>query len=387
VSDQLAVALIGLACSGSLGLVGWGLTRLVGNRSVRSGLVSVVVVSILAVVAGVVGTSQAMFLSRHDFGVVVIVSAVAGAVGLAVAFLLGRGLVADVDLLRRAALLPADTDAGAPARLPRTRELREVADELSATGRRLADARERQRLLEASRRELVAWVSHDLRTPLAGLRAMAEALEDGVAQDPARYHRQIRREVDRLSHLVDDLFELSRIQAGALVLTLETVDLEHLVADVVSGTRPLADAGGVRLGATVAPVSLRGDTAGLGRVLANLVVNAIRHTPADGVVEVVATESRGDVVVSVSDRCGGLTADERERVFDTGWRGTVARTPDPDGGAGLGLAIARGIVEAHHGTIRVLAGDGGCRFEVRLPRPEDRPGPAAVSAGPRPPAG
>jgi signal transduction histidine kinase len=196
VSDQLAVALIGLACSGSLGLVGWGLTRLVGDRSVRSGLVSVVVVSILAVVAGVVGTSQAMFLSRHDFGVVVIVSAVAGAVGLAVAFLLGRGLVADVHLLRRAARLPAGEDAGAPAR-PRTRELREVADELSATGRRLADARERQRLLEASRRELVAWVSHDLRTPLAGLRAMAEALEDGVARDPVRYHRQIRREVDR----------------------------------------------------------------------------------------------------------------------------------------------------------------------------------------------
>src|SRR6185295_13213785 len=108
-------------------------------------------------------------------------------------------------------------------RRPRTRELAEVSEELVRTGRRLTEAAARQRRLEASRRELIAWVSHDLRTPLAGLRAMVEALEDDVVDDPARYHRQIRREVDRLSRMVDDLFELSRIQSGALTLTLERV--------------------------------------------------------------------------------------------------------------------------------------------------------------------
>jgi signal transduction histidine kinase len=398
-SDQAAVALIALGCSGSLGVVGLVLARVLGERSVRTALLSVGLVSILAVLAGVVGTSQAMFLSRHDFGVVVIVSAVAGAVGIAVALLLAQGLLRDVELLRAAASRLSGEDGGGsrtpgspprrtgrqharPPRL-RTRELRQVDDELTRTGRLLAEAGERQRLLELSRRELVAWVSHDLRTPLAGLRAMAEALEDGMAEDPDRYHRQMRREVDRLSHLVDDLFELSRIQAGALVLTMETVDVGHLVADVVSGTRPLADAGGVRLGATVAPISLRADAAGLGRVLGNLVVNAIRHTPADGAVEVVAAESQGDVVLSVSDRCGGLPPADRERVFDAGWRGTTARTPGPDGGAGLGLAIARGIVEAHHGTICVLDGDGGCRFEVRLPHPH-RPALSRGSTSPAP---
>jgi signal transduction histidine kinase len=379
VSDTVAIALIGLGCSGSLGALGFVVVRLVGSRSVRGALFSVVGVSILAVVAGVVGTSQAMFLSRHDFGVVVIVSLVAALVGLAVAFLLARGLLRDVDVVRRSARrLEPDGH-----RLPRTRELAEVSEELARTGRRLTEAAERQRRLEASRRELIAWVSHDLRTPLAGLRAMAEALEDDVVDDPARYHRQIRREVDRLSRLVDDLFELSRIQAGALVLTLESVDLGHLVDDVLSGARPLADAGGVRLGANVQPVVLSADPAGLGRVLGNQVVNAIRHTPADGAVEVVAAAAGDGVLVSVSDRCGGIPPHDRDRVFDAGWRGTEARTPEPDGGAGLGLAIARGIVEAHAGTIRVVDGENGCRFEVRLPAV---PGPAAEPGAPLRPA-
>jgi signal transduction histidine kinase len=398
VSDQVAIALIGLGCSGALGAVGLALVRALGDRSVRGALLSVAVVSILAVLAGVVGTSQAMFLSRHDFGVVAIVSGVAGFVGLLVALLLARGLVRDVEQLRRAARDISATGVATGVRTgvshaathrrpprPRTRELAEVLEELTRSGERLAAARDREHVLESSRRELIAWVSHDLRTPLAGLRAMAEALEDGVADDPQRYHRQIRREVARLSRMVDDLFELSRIQAGALVLSLEAVDLHDLISDVVSGTRPLADAGGVRLAADAAPITLDADAAGLGRVLANLVVNAIRHTPSDGAVEIVAAESHGEVVVSVSDRCGGLPAGDRERVFEPGWRGSEARTPEPDGGAGLGLAIARGIVEAHRGTILVRDGDGGCCFEVRLPRtPPATPPRGAVVRSPSP---
>jgi len=230
--------------------------------------------------------------------------------------------------------------------------------------------RDRRAEAERARSELIAGVSHDLRTPLAGLRAMAEALEDGVATDPARYHRQIRREVDRLSGMVDDLFELSRIQSGALTLSLDRVDVRDLVTEVVSGSQAMAEAGGVRLGAQVSPASVHADASGLGRVLSNLVVNAIRHTPSDGAVEVVAAEDGADVVLTVTDRCGGLAEDDLERVFEPGWRGTAARTPAPHGGAGLGLSIARGIVEAHRGRIQVTNTTGGCRFEVRLPRLE-----------------
>ncbi len=168
--------------------------------------------------------------------------------------------------------------------------------------------------------------------------------------------------------MVDDLFELSRIQAGALRVTSEAVEVRELVDDVVAGSLPMAEAGGVRLGVDAEPAQVRGDAAELARVLANLVVNAIRHTPSDGTVQVTGGSDGTEVVLAVSDGCGGLAEHDLERVFDAGWRGTPARTPGPDGGAGLGLAIARGIVEAHAGRIAVTNTPAGCRFEVRLPR-------------------
>ena len=160
------------------------------------------------------------------------------------------------------------------------------------------------------------------------------------------------------------------------------MDVRELVDDVVEGSRPMAEAGGVRLGTRFAPdlqgttAQVRGDAAELGRVLSNLIVNAIRHTPSDGAVEVGGRAEGATCVLEVSDACGGLGAEALSRMFDAGWRGTDARTPGPDGGAGLGLAIARGIVEAHAGAIEVVNTDVGCSFRVRLPRP-GAPSPAA----------
>jgi signal transduction histidine kinase len=380
------VLLIGAAWAGGVALTGAVLVRAVRGRSMRTALVSVAVICVLSVVAGIAGTAQAMFLSAHDLGVVLPVSLVAGAVGLAVALVLGAAAVRDVERVRAQAraLGGSDGDTGGTSstagqaggsalsrrrRGAAVRELGEIEAELTRAAARLTEARRREQALESSRRELIAWVSHDLRTPLAGLRAMAEALEDGVATDPQRYHRQIRREVDRLAGMVDDLFELSRIQAGALTLSLQAVDLSELVDDVVAGSLPMAEAGGVHLGALAlaAPARVRGDAAELARVLANLVVNAIRHTPSDGSVHISGTADGATCVLSVSDGCGGLAPEELERVFDAGWRGSAARTPAQDGGAGLGLAIARGIVEAHQGRILVRNTGTGCRFEVHLP--------------------
>jgi signal transduction histidine kinase len=376
-SPTLQVVLIALVSSGVVGAAGLALARYGIGRSMRGALFSVAGVSVLAVVAGVVATAQQMFLSGHDFGVVLIVSLVAGAVGFAVAVALAGWVMADVRILLSAAASVGSGGRTDPRDVPRPRmaELLRVLDELASAGVRLAEGRRREQMLEASRRELVAWVSHDLRTPLAGLRAMAEALEDDIADDPARYHHQIRREVDRLARMVDDLFELSRIQSGALTLTLEQVEVDALVSDVLSGAAAVANARGVRLDSRVAHAVVEGDPNGLGRVLANLVVNAIRHTPSDGRVEVSADEDADGVVLTVTDLCGGIGEHDLDRVFDAGWRGTQARTPepgngnDPGAGAGLGLAIARGIVEAHHGRIGVVNTDGGCRFEVRLPHP------------------
>lgn len=236
------------------------------------------------------------------------------------------------------------------------------------------EARDRERAAEASRRELVAWISHDLRSPLSGIRAMAEALADGVVAEPdevAGYAHRISGEATRLSAMVDDLFELSRITAGALQLTLSAVPLRDVVSDAVAAQAPLAKQKRVKVLATAQtwPV-VAGSDPELARIVRNLVSNAIRHTPPDGTVAVQVGVDGGDALLAVDDACGGIPEDEIGRVFDVAFRGTQARTPEPSGGTtggGLGLAIAKGLVEAHRGRIGVCNHGRGCRFEVRLP--------------------
>ncbi|WP_067450932.1 sensor histidine kinase [Actinomadura macra] len=345
--------------------VALGLLYALRGRSVAVQLIVVGAATVLAMISGILVISYLMLLNDHDRSVVLAVVTTAGLVAMAVSVLLGRRLVAANRVLVEA--VRADRFRPPAAHLPA--ELAELSRELEAAYDRLAAAHEREQALEASRRELVAWVSHDLRTPLAGLRAMAEALEDGVVADPGtvrRYHERIRVEVERLTEMVDDLFELSRIHAGALRLSRRRVGLADLVAEAVAGAEPLARAKGVRVHGDVReglPVQV--DSGELGRALRNLVVNAIRHTPSDGAVEIIGEVRDGEARVTVADACGGIPEEDLPRVFDVAFRGEAARTPG--GGAGLGLAIARGIVEAHAGRIGVANEGPGCRFEVRLP--------------------
>jgi signal transduction histidine kinase len=209
------------------------------------------------------------------------------------------------------------------------------------------------------------------------MRAMTEALEDGMAPDPERYRSQIRVEVERMVRMVDDLFELSRIHAGVLRLEPETVLVGDLVSEAIAGADPVARARSVRLDGSVEEgIAITADPSGLSRVVSNLLMNAIRHTPADGVVEIHGRTVSDWVELSVTDGCGGIDSADMARVFDVAWQGERARTPDPEAGqvrgAGLGLAIVKGIVEAHRGVIGVENVEGGaapvgCRFHVRLP--------------------
>ncbi|MCX5205411.1 HAMP domain-containing histidine kinase [Streptomyces sp. NBC_00237] len=376
--DILLIALYAFLGAAGAGLLGAAVLHLLRRRSIAVSLTVMTAVAVSAMLAGTLAVAQAMFLSAHDLSVVTLVVGMAAVVSLVTALLLGRRVVVSTRQLALAArrfgdggtFTPPPSDA-VPA------ELAALSGELAATAERLAASRERERALEASRRELVAWISHDLRTPLAGLRAMSEALEDGVVRDTARYHRQIRTEVDRLNSMVGDLFELSRIHAGALTLQTARMSVYDLVGEVLDGANPLAREHGVHLvGERVDPVPVEVDGREMTRVLANLLVNAIRHTPADGTVAVAAEQRAASVVLSVTDGCGGIPAEDLPRVFDTGWRGTAARTPPA--GAGLGLAIVRGIVEAHAGRAEVRNVPGGCRFEVTLPAApaQTRPAPA-----------
>ncbi|HZB32317.1 MAG TPA: HAMP domain-containing sensor histidine kinase [Streptosporangiaceae bacterium] len=363
--DLLLIAGYAFAGAGCAGLVGAGALWLLRRRSVAVSLVVVAVVTVVAMLAGTLAVAWAMFLSTHDLWVVTTVAAMAAVVSLAVALLLGRWVVARSRALTRAARSFGDAGSFAPPSGAATAELAELAHELATTSARLTESRARERALENSRRELVAWISHDLRTPLAGLRAMSEALEDGVAPDPQRYLHQMRVEVDRLNMMVGDLFELSRIQSGALSLARSRVSAYDLVADAIAGADPLARECGVRLvGDGVEDVPLDVDGKEMTRALGNLLINAIRSTPADGTVAVTAERVEDVVVLSVTDGCGGIPEEDIGRVFDTGWRGSQARTPP---GGGLGLAIVRGIVEAHNGHAVVRNVLGGCRFEVTLP--------------------
>ncbi|MGQ4479557.1 sensor histidine kinase [Streptomyces sp. SAS_276] len=367
--NALLIALFAFLGAAAAGVLGAGALWLLRRRSLTVSVAVVAAVAVTAMLAGTLAVAQAMFLSSHDLSVVTTVVAMAAVVSLLTALLLGRWVVARSRELALAARDFGDGgDFSAPVG-PATAELADLSRELAATSAKLAESRDRERALESSRRELVAWISHDLRTPLAGLRAMSEALEDGVAADPDRYLRQIRTEVERLNDMVGDLFELSRIHAGSLALTRSRMSLYDLIGDALAGADPLARELGVRLvGDRIEPVPVEVDGKEMSRVLGNLLVNAIRRTPADGTVAIAAERSADGVVLSVTDGCGGIPEDDLPRVFDTGWRGTHARTPPA--GAGLGLAIVRGIVEAHQGRAAVRNVSGGCRFEVILPAAE-----------------
>ncbi|MGC4878261.1 sensor histidine kinase [Micromonospora sp. DT43] len=335
--DLALIFAAALAAALGVGLLGALTLRLLRNRSITVHVCVLLTVTVAAVVAGVVVVAQAMFLSPHDLQVVLLTVAAAAVVSLGVGWYFGR--------------------------------------RLAVAAVWAAQARERERRVEKGRRDLVAWVSHDLRTPLAGLRAMAEALEDRVVDDPAtvaEYHRRIRLQTDRMTRLVDDLFELSRINAGALRLTLSAVPLGEVVSDALAGTAQLAKARRIRLVAAESgwPTVLASEPE-LARVVGNLLLNAVHYTPSDGTVRVDAGRESDAAWLAIADTCGGIPEHDLPRLFDVAFRGEPARTPRPggEGSGGLGLAIVRGLVEAHGGRVDVQNVVGGCRFVVRLPLP------------------
>jgi signal transduction histidine kinase len=224
-----------------------------------------------------------------------------------------------------------------------------------------------RRQVEEARRGLVAAASHDLRTPLASLRLLVEAIDDGVAgEDRDRYLAEIRTHVAVLSDLIDDLFELSRIEAGDVAWTMRRVELGDLIGDTVAAFRTAAEEHGVHLAAELpeGKVVAEADAEKVQRVLFNLIQNAIRHTPADGSVTVRAKGGSGGVEVEVADSGEGIPTDEGERVFEAFYRGERSRGED---GAGLGLAISRAIVEAHGGRIWLEDAEPGTRVRFTLP--------------------
>ncbi len=319
--------------------------------------------------------SMPMFLSEHDVQFLLVLLVFAGITSLAFGSFLSRSITRGLAQLTRSAEDLARGDLDTRVQVASGDEVERLAAAFNRMAARLEEAFAKQKELELARREVVAAVSHDLRTPLASLRATIEAIHDGVVNDEATVRRYLNRaqlQVQNLARLVDDLFELSQLDAGALEWSVEPSSLRDLISDTLETMHPHAAEKNIKLSGWVEPAvdPVLMNSHKLQRVLFNLVQNAIRHTPADGTVLVEARrrENGSEVQVDVIDTGEGIADGDLPRVFDRFYRGEKSRSRET-GGAGLGLAIAQRIVEAHNGKIWVESrrGVGSC-FSFTLPR-------------------
>jgi signal transduction histidine kinase len=333
---------------------------------------------VIAVLASAMGVSAfavlavavPMFLSTHDLRLVLVALGFGVVSGLVLAWSVTGTLLADLRAIGVTARSAAGGSRDARTGVERRDEVGDVARSLDDLIERL-DAAERQReRTEAARREFLGATSHDLRTPLTALRAAIEALQDGVVEDPDRYLRAMQRDVEYLGTLVDDLWVLAQIELGALDLLIEPLDLAELADEAAEAMGPMARRRDVRIRLrATGPVPLMGGQRELGRVLRNLLDNAVRHSPQGSVVTVEVLAAP-EPQVHVIDAGPGFPDGFGERAFEAFSRADRARARDGNG-AGLGLAIARGFVQAHGGTIRIDEGPGG-HVVVRLPASRPR---------------
>jgi len=340
----------------------------IGGLRRQFGLLAAVAATQLAIAVGVF--VELMFVSGHDAFFTVLVAAYTGALGLWAGRLVGRRALADVDAVRTTLEAVGRGRRDVRANLAGLDELARLGADVDAMIATLTTE-------EQARRGLIAAVSHDLRTPLTSLRLLVDAIDDDIVTDPTtrrEYLQRISTNVHALSALIDDLFELSRLESGDIHWTMERVMLDELVQETIDAIRPHAEAGAVAVHAELTPrlATAQANPERIQRVLFNLIQNAIRHTPADGSVVVRAGPATDDAIeIEVADSGPGIAPDDRERVFEPFFQGGD-RSARSDGGAGLGLAISRAIIEAHGGRIWLGDATSGTCVRIRLPRDASR---------------
>jgi signal transduction histidine kinase len=351
-----------------MGLIQW-------FRSLRYGLLLLTILIIGVVFFNVWFLARAMFFEPHDLNLTIIVLIFAAGTAIGSGYFISFAFIRRImDVVEGAEHL-AQGDLSARVPVAGNDELAGLSGSFNQMAQRLQETSEQKAMLEQNRRDLIAWASHDLRTPLASLQLVIDALVDGVADDAEtqqRYLHTAQLEVANLKELINDLFELSQLESGHIDLKLQRTSLSDLLSDTLSAMRAMAERRGVRLDGHVSPTidPVRIDPEKIQRVLYNLLSNAIRHTPGGGEVLLTAEVIPNGVRVTVRDSGEGIASEDLPHVFERFYRGERARTRDKDGerGAGLGLAIARGLIEAHRGTIEVDSQPGqGARFTFTLP--------------------
>jgi len=361
---------------------------LLARASFRQRLTAIGAVAVVAGLANLGVLAAFMFVDPHDALLMATLLAYSAGAGIAAAVMVARSAATAVDRLTGTARELAGGNLEArTGPLAAGPELEALAEALDDMAERLLASLTRERAVEARRRDLITAVSHDLRTPLAGLRAMVESIDEGVVDDPStirRYAGEMRRAVKSLGSLVDDLFELVQLEAGAIEAEAKRARLEDVVRSAVAACEVQAAEKGLVVEETLDGAGSTLCSPRLIRVIQNLLQNAIRHTPADGSVRIVARRVEGRLEIRVEDTGEGIEPEVLERVFEPFWRGDAARSGE---GTGLGLALAKRIVEALGGDIRVESVPArGSRFQVLLPAgPEGAGGDSSASRRPQQP--
>lgn len=318
-------------------------------------------------------TARLMFASEHDLQLATVLLVFAGGIAIALGGFFASALTDRINRLESATRAIENGDLSARAAIAGRDEIAALARSFDQMADQLQAADNKQKQLDALRRDLVAWAGHDLRTPLSSIRLLVSALADGMVSDPEtvqQYLNQTKKQVDQLSGLVEDLFQVSQLDAGGLVLHLEPASLSDLLSDTLESFSAQAKQKQVTLSGSAAPAidPVPMDVQYLGRVLNNLVSNALRYTPPGGAVTLHAEAIPGGISVSIRDSGEGILPEDLPHVFERFYRGDRSRN-HASGGAGLGLAIAKGIVEAHGGSIRVESERGkGTTFTFILPK-------------------
>jgi len=324
--------------------------------------------TVLSIAASTLAVALEMYLSGHDLIVLAWVIAISAILSMGAAWIFARSAVQSsvASLLVSARRLGhGDIVESTSTGLP---EFDALSAQLADSSQRLAEARAQVAELDRARKQMLAWISHDLRTPLAGMRAMAEAIEEGSAADPGAYISLIRGKIDTVAHMVGDLFELSKLQTGSLELHPEPVILLDLVSDAVSDVHEIASSRGVDIiHDGIDGHIIWADARELTRAIGNLLANGVRHAPENSTIVIRADTLDDDqLILSIIDQGAGVTAENLGHMFDIGWRADPSRATHT-GGAGLGLAIVRGIVEAHGGRVQARHTDAGFQLDLILP--------------------
>ncbi len=361
-----------LAATGGFGLAAaWLVQHWSSPLGFGARVVIFTALGIAVFAANMVVAASMMFISTHDLRLLLVLCGYALAAASIPALTMGRSLGQRLGRVEESARRIAEGDLTARARLQGNDDIARLAASFDTMAARLQEADANRANIENSRRELFAAISHDLRTPLASIRVMVDALVDGVVRDREtmeRYFGMMTVDIDRLSLLIDDLFELARIDSGALQLRLQETEINGVVKDAVAGVGPIAAKAGVAVVfGRATSATLLADPERLTRVLANLLQNAIRHTPEDGSVVVTTAATEGEIVVSVADSGAGIPEGDIPHVFERFYRADKSRSR-VGGGSGLGLSISKSIVEAHGGRIWIEeTGAAGTRVTFALP--------------------